>query len=80
MRPLVIVGIALIIGGLFVIFQGVPYTSERQVMKIGDLEAKVEEKRTLPSWLGIVAIVGGVVLLIAPRPRIERHHRFATKP
>jgi len=73
MRPIVVFGIALIIGGLFVIFQEVPYTSERQVMKFGDVEATVEERHTVPPWVGIFAVVGGLVLLAAglrpPAPR-----------
>jgi uncharacterized membrane protein len=70
MRPLVILGIVLILCGLFVTFRGVSYTSQRQVMKLGDLEATVEEKHTIPTWLGVVAIVGGIVLLGAgQRPR-----------
>ncbi|HKQ18187.1 MAG TPA: hypothetical protein VJW75_00440 [Candidatus Eisenbacteria bacterium] len=78
MRPIVTFGIALIIGGLFVIFQEVPYTSERQVMKFGDVEATVQERHTVPAWIGIFSVVGGVVLLAAglspPAPRGHHPH------
>jgi drug/metabolite transporter (DMT)-like permease len=64
-RPRVIVGVALIVLGLFVVFRGISYSSDRQVMKVGDIEARVEEKHSIPAWLGVVAIVGGVALLAA---------------
>jgi drug/metabolite transporter (DMT)-like permease len=65
MRPRVIIGIALILAGLFVVFRGISYSSERQVMRVGDMEARVEERHAIPAWVGVVAIVGGVALLAA---------------
>jgi uncharacterized membrane protein HdeD (DUF308 family) len=82
MRPLVVIAIVLIVSGAFVIIQDVPYTSERRVLKIGDMEATVQERHTIPPWLGISAIVVGIALLGAARawpPRGDRefrHHPF----
>jgi len=76
-RTRVIVGIVLILAGLFVVFRGISYSSDRQVMKVGSMEATVEERHAIPAWLGVVAIVGGVALLAAgqatsPDPRTSR--------
>ncbi len=65
MRPRILVGVLLIAAGLFVTFRGITYTSERQFMKIGDMEARVEERHTIPAWLGVVAVVCGVAVLAA---------------
>jgi hypothetical protein len=65
MRPRILVGIVLILAGLFVTIRGISYTSERQFMKVGDMEARVEERHTIPAWIGVVAIVCGVSVLAA---------------
>jgi hypothetical protein len=80
MRPLLVIAIALILSGLFVIFLEVPYTSERQVLKIGDMEATVLERHTIPTWLGISGVVGGIVLLGAARLWPARgSHEFSSR-
>lgn len=60
--------IALIVGGvLALVYGGFSYTREDTAMKVGPLELKVEERRTvnIPLWAGIAALVGGGVLLLA---------------
>jgi uncharacterized membrane protein len=63
MKPRVIAGIVLIVLGAFIVFRGLTYTSDRSVMKVGDLQVSAEQRRTIPTWLGGVAIVGGVLLV-----------------
>jgi hypothetical protein len=65
MRPLSLVGILLLAVGAFIVFRGASFTSRDEVLKVGDLKASVEEKRTVPTWVGGAAIVAGVVLLAA---------------
>jgi len=65
MRFLQVLGVILIAGGLFVLIQGPSYTSEKSVFKIGDVEAKVAQQRSIPPWAGGAALVAGVVLLVA---------------
>lgn len=62
MKPFVIGGIVLVVLGAFIVFQGVSFGSQRNVMKVGDLQVSAEEQRTIPAWVGGVAIVGGVLL------------------
>lgn len=63
MKPLVIVGILLAALGGFILVRGLTYTKDRSVLKIGDLQASVEERRTIPAWVGVAVIVGGLVLI-----------------
>ena len=38
-------------------------TTSDTVLEVGGLKASVEEKRSVPSWVGVAAIVGGLVLV-----------------
>ena len=65
MRPLSLIGIVLLVFGAFVLFGGMKFTSEREVVKVGDLKATVDERRAVPTWVGGVAVVAGLALLVA---------------
>ena len=49
------------------VYEGVTYTSRETVLDIGPLHATTERQRTLPisPLVGVVAVAGGVALLIA---------------
>lgn len=65
MKYQVIAGIALVALGAVILFRGVSYPSQRSVMRVGNMEASVEERRAIPTWLGGVAMAGGLVLGVA---------------
>jgi hypothetical protein len=68
MRPLAIVGIVLIVlGAVALAYQGISYTTKEKVVDIGPLKVEAEKQKTipLPPILGGVAIVAGLVLVIA---------------
>ena len=68
MNTLKIVGITLIVLGVVaLIFQGITYTTQKKVIDLGPIQATAEEKKTipLPPVLGGIALVGGIVLLVA---------------
>jgi len=68
MKPMTIAGVVLIgLGVVALVYQGVTYTSHETVLDIGPLHATADRQRTLPlsPVLGIVAVAGGVVLLMA---------------
>jgi len=49
------------------VYQGITYTTRETVIDIGPVHATADRQKTLPvpPVLGIVAVAGGVVLLIA---------------
>jgi hypothetical protein len=68
MRPISFVGVVLIVLGLVaLVYQGINYTSRETVIDIGPLHATADRQKTLPlsPLLGIVAVAGGVVLVVA---------------
>jgi hypothetical protein len=65
MRPLTLVGLALLVLGGFALFHGLSYTSQKSVLKVGDFNATMEERQTISPWVGAAAVVGGIVLLVA---------------
>ena len=69
MRPLSLVGILLLVLGAFVLFRGVSYKSKDEVLRVGDLKASVEEKHAVPTWVGGVAVIAGLVLIGAGMKR-----------
>ena len=67
MKPLSIAGIALIVLGLVaLVYGGITYTSRETVVDLGPIQATADRERTfpLPPVAGIVAVVGGIALLV----------------
>jgi drug/metabolite transporter (DMT)-like permease len=67
MKPLTIAGIALVVVGVVaLIYGGITYTSRETVVDIGPIHATADRERTfpLPPIAGIVAVAGGVALLV----------------
>jgi uncharacterized membrane protein len=68
MKPATILGIALIILGVVAFaYQGITYTTQEKVIDLGPIQATVEKTKTIPltPLLGGLALVGGIVLLVA---------------
>lgn len=65
MKPLMLVGILLAAVGGFIVVKGMTYTKDKSVLEIGGLKASVEEKRSIPTWVGVVSLVAGVGLIVA---------------
>ena len=49
--------------GVFILVKGLTYKRSETVLDVGPLKASVEERRTIPTWAGVAAIVGGLVLV-----------------
>lgn len=63
MKASLIAGLVLIAAGVFLILRPPHYASEQSVFKFGNLEAKMQQDRTLPEWVGGVVLGAGIVLL-----------------
>ena len=67
MSAVKIMAIVLIVAGIVVLLYGkFSYTKETHDVKLGPLEMSIAEKETVnvPLWAGVMAIVGGGVLLL----------------
>jgi multidrug transporter EmrE-like cation transporter len=70
MTPIKVVAIVLIIAGAAALaYGGFSYTKETHKADLGPLHLTVQEKDqvNVPQWMGIGAIVLGVVLLVLPK-------------
>ena len=68
MKPIAIVGLVLIVLGLGALaYQRISYTTRETIIDIGPVHATAERQKTvaLPPVVGIVAVAGGVALLVA---------------
>ena len=41
------------------------FSHDKEVLKVGDLSAKVQEEKTVPQWLGGIAVLVGAGLVVA---------------
>jgi hypothetical protein len=73
MKPIAIAGILLIVfGALALAYQGFTYTHRERVLDVGPIHATkdTQEHIPIPPILGGIALVGGVVLLVAGGKRL----------
>ncbi len=67
MKGLTLVGVLLIIlGAVALVYQGITYTTSKKVVDAGPLQISHKENHTvpLPPVLGVIAIAGGIALLV----------------
>jgi uncharacterized membrane protein HdeD (DUF308 family) len=65
-----LVGIVLIVIGIIALaYQGIGYTTHKKVLDIGPIQATKEEHHTvpLPPIVGVLALIGGVVIIASGR-------------
>jgi hypothetical protein len=68
MKTYTLLGIILIVVGVVAFaYQGITYTTREKVVDLGPMHMTAERTRTLPlpPIVGALALVGGVVLLVA---------------
>jgi hypothetical protein len=71
MRFVQILGIVLIAFGAYVLVRGFSFETKDKVVDLGDVEAHVDKRQTIPPWAG--AIIGGVgVMMVVAGGRRRR--------
>jgi hypothetical protein len=70
MRPIVVIGLVLIVlGGIVVALQGVSYVRDRHEVRVGPFEVVAEERGFISPVVGGIVLVAGVVLVLIGRQR-----------
>ena len=76
MKRSILIGIVLVVlGALALAYQGINYTRTEKVIDLGPLQAttKTQERIPVPPILGGIAMIGGVVLLVAgARKKVQK--------
>ena len=70
MKTASLAGLVLIVLGVLALaYQGIAYTTHKKVLDVGPIRATKEEHNTipLPPIVGGLALVGGIVLVVAGR-------------
>jgi uncharacterized membrane protein HdeD (DUF308 family) len=65
-----LLGVALIVLGVVaLVYEGITYTTREKVLDLGPFKAEVKREKTIPlsPLLGVAALAGGIVLLVAGR-------------
>jgi hypothetical protein len=68
MKTYTLIGIILIVIGIIAFtYQGITYTTREKVVDIGPIQMTTDKTKTipLPPIVGGIALVGGIVLLVA---------------
>ena len=66
MKSATVIGVILIVIGIVALaYQGITYTTREKVVDLGPLKVEAKRERTipLPPVVGIIALVGGIVLV-----------------
>jgi hypothetical protein len=72
MRARLIIGVVLAAAGLYLILRPPSYSSQQSVLRLGTLEASVQERRPVPTWVGGILIGAGGALILLGLGRSQR--------
>ena len=68
MKTYTLIGIILIVIGIIALaYQGITYTTREKVVDIGSIQMTADKTKTipLPPIVGGIALMGGIILLVA---------------
>lgn len=64
-----IVGLALLVGGAYVLLEGGYITSRREVLDVGALKITTEERHPIRPWVAGLALIAGTTIVIVGATR-----------
>ncbi len=64
MRIGVVIGVVLVGLGGYMASGSASYSTKKDVMRVGELRASVEEEHRVPAWVGFVTLGAGVLVLV----------------
>jgi hypothetical protein len=64
MRPLVLLGIALIAIGCLFLYNGGHFTTRKKVLEVGDVKVTTADEHTLPGWVPAFLLLGGGAMVL----------------
>ncbi len=71
MRSSIIGGVVLICIAAFVLIRGASFTSQHDVVKVGDVKITASERQSIPPWAGVLGlVVGGAMVFAGTRRRV----------
>jgi hypothetical protein len=65
MRPSLIAGIALIVLGIVLLVRGGSFTTDKEVVKVGDVKVTAPDKQSIPPWVAYLGIAAGAGIILA---------------
>ena len=63
MKPITIAGIIIAVLGAVVLVRGLTYPDRENVVRIGDVHITANTERSVPTWVGVAAVVAGVLMV-----------------
>ncbi len=64
MRLRGVIGLAMVVAGLWLALKGVQYGRKRNVLEVGDFKASITERQEVPRWPGWILAAGGALLVL----------------
>lgn len=63
MRASLIAGIVLIVLGIFLLVRGGSFTTQKDVVKVGDVKLTADQQQSIPPWVAYLGIAAGAGLV-----------------
>jgi hypothetical protein len=70
MKSGTLIGLALVVLGILaLVYQGIGYTKQKDIVDVGPIHATADQHKTipLPPVVGAIALIGGIVLIARDR-------------